>query len=530
MASTDSIVSWLAVGAFSFLALHISLEKIQAVFRRRNLPPGPPRRLLRDNRADVPVSHFWKTFASWHKRYGPVVSFYLGQTLVIGEDSSLKPSDYVKFDNTIIEVLGTAEAAHDLLDKRGEFYSGRPRQIVGHEILSGGMRGIGMSYGPRYRRWKSFMQAGLNNTAVLKYRPLQSLECSLLIRDLLNSKAPLEYKAHIRRFVVSVIFCVGYGRRVKDLSDPVVVKNMEIGEYFIKVHVPGKFLVESWPSLLYLPRFLQWFRWEPERHRKLDTELYMSLMNDVKRQIAENTAQPSMAVHSLAKQEEFGLSDEEIAYALSAPWAGGVGTTVAAIEVFLLAMILFPAVQKKAQAEIDAVGRTPGFEDYEVLPYVQALIKEVTRWRCIAPTGVPHSTSQDDVYQGMFIPKGATVYANIYAMTTDPEQFPDGDEFRPERFLDNPQLRNYSIPFGFGRRLCPGQHVALQTLFISIVRILWAFEILPGVDDKGEVVIPSPDSFTSGLVVGPTPFPCRFEPRHSTTVEIVHNEAEGAEI
>ncbi|KAJ6468323.1 cytochrome P450 [Mycena sanguinolenta] len=513
MAFTDSIVSWLAVGAFSFLSLHIVLEKLQAAFRRRNLPPGPPRRLFRDNRADVPVSHFWKTFSSWHKKYGSVVSFYFGQTPVI--------------------VLGTAEVAHDLLDKRGEFYSGRPRQIVGHEILSGGMRGIGMSYGMRYRRWKSLMQAGLNNTAVLKYRPLQSLESSVLIRDLLDSKAPLEYKAHIRRFVVSVIFCVGYGRRVKDLSDPVVVKNMQTGEYFVKVHVPGKYIVESWPFLLYLPRFLQWFRWEPERHRKLDTELYMSLMNDVKRQLAENTAQPSMAVHSLAKQDEFGLSDEEIAYALSAPWAAGVGTTVGSIEVFLLAMILFPDVQKKAQAEIDAVvgqGRSPGFEDYEALPYVQALIKEVTRWRCIAPTGVPHSTIQDEVYNGMFIPKGATVYANIYAMTTDPEQFPDPDEFRPERFLDNPQLRNYSVPFGFGRRLCPGQHVALQTLFISIVRILWAFEILPGSNEKGEVVIPSPDSFTSGLVVGPTPFPCRFEPRQRTTVEIVNGEAEGAEI
>jgi hypothetical protein len=113
-----------------------------------------------------------------------------------------------------------------------------------------------------------------------------------------------------------------------------------------------------------------------------------------------------------------------------------------------VAMILFPAVQNKAQEEIDSVvgqERSPRFEDYDALvrplsmsiisrlkkvkPYVQALIKEVTRlvkrsvcvvviiqvfrWRCIAPTGVPHATTKDDVYQGMFIPKGATVYANI---------------------------------------------------------------------------------------------------------------------
>ncbi|KAF8207028.1 cytochrome P450 [Mycena galopus ATCC 62051] len=511
MLAPNSLTNWLTAVSLSFLALYAG-HRLSGALRHRNLPPGPPRRFLRDNRVNVPRVHFWKTFRSWHSQYGPVVSFYFGQTPVI--------------------VLGTAEAAHDLLDKRGEIYSSRPRQIVGHEILSAGMRGIGMPYGPRYRRWKSLMQAGLNNTAVLNYRPLQSLESNILIRDLLSSSGPLEYKDHIRRFVVSVIFRVAYGRRIKSLSDPVVIDNIRTSEYFGKVHVPGKFLVESWPVLLYLPRFLQWFRWEPERQRKLDTELYMSLMNNVKRELVENTAQPSMAAYSLAKQAEFGLTDVEIAYSLSAPWAAGVGTTIGTIEVFLLAMILFPDVQKKAQAEIDAVvgqSKCPGFENHDALPYVQALIKEVTRWRCIAPTGVPHSTSKDDVYRGMFIPKGATVYANIYAMTTDPEIFPDPDEFKPERFLD-PQLRNYSVPFGFGRRLCPGQNVALQTLFISIVRILWAFEILPGCNEKGEVVIPSADDFTSGLVISPTPFPCRFEPRHGTTAEIVRNEAEDADM
>jgi hypothetical protein len=58
----------------------------------------------------------------------------------------------------------------------------------------------------------------------------------------------------------------------------------------------------------------------------MDTQLYLSVMNDVKHQLAENTAQPSMAAHSLSKQVEFGLNDVETAYALSAPWAAGVGT------------------------------------------------------------------------------------------------------------------------------------------------------------------------------------------------------------
>ncbi|KAJ7116691.1 cytochrome P450 [Mycena epipterygia] len=471
-------------GLVLLLLYILALKGVWVNLRHAKLPPGPTRRILGDNRADVPISYFWKTFRSWHTKYGPVVSLYLGRTPVI--------------------VLGTAEAAHDLLEKRGDIYSGRPRNIVSfssHEILSGGMRGIGMSYGPRYRRWKSLIQAGLSRTAVLNYRPLQ--------------------------FVISVIFCVAYGRRIATLYDSVVVQNKKTDEYFVKyvrvLHYP---LAED-HSHATESTLLTMVPLDAERHQKLDAQLYMSFMNDVKRQLLENIAQPSMAAYSLSKQAEFGLTDVETAYALSAPWAAGVGTTVASIDVFLL--------QKKAFEDIDSVvgqTRSPGFEDYNNLPYIQALIREVTRWRCIVPTGFPHATSANDVYQGMFIPKGATVYANIYAMTTDPEIFPDPDEFRPERFLDtsDPQLLNYTIPFGFGRRLCPGQNVALQTMFIFIVRVLWAFQILPGLDEAGNVVAPSADDFTSGLITRPTPFPCRFEPRQNSTVEVVHIEAERADV
>ncbi|KAJ6553462.1 cytochrome P450 [Mycena vulgaris] len=510
MQDAKSLASALVPVVLCLLAMQI--EKLVRNLRHPKLPPGPPRSFFGDNRGDVPPSHFWEVFRSWNVYYGPVVSFYLGRTPVI--------------------VLGTVQAAHDLLEKRGEIYSGRPRNIVGHEILSGGMRGMGMSYGPRYRRWKSLIQAGLNRKAVLNYRPLQSIESHLLMRDLLASTAPLEYRDHLRRFIISVVFCVAYGRRIPTLTDEVVTQNMKADEYLF--NVPGKFLVESWPVLLYLPRFLQWFRWEPELHHELDTQFYLSVMNDVKRQLVENTAQPSMAAYSLSKQAEFGLSDAEAAYALSAPWSAGVSTTLSSIEIFLLAMLLFPAVQKKAQEEIDTVvgqSRSPGFEDYDALPYIQALIKEVTRWRCIAPTGLPHAVMEDDVYQGMFIPKGATVYANIYAMTTDPELFPAPDEFRPERFLKMSDLRleNFNAPFGFGRRVCPGQNIALQAIFICISRILWAFNILHGLDPDGSPVLPSANDFTSGLVIRPIPFPCRFEPRQTTTADVLNSEAERAD-
>jgi cytochrome P450 len=74
-----------------------------------------------------------------------------------------------------------------------------------------------------------------------------------------------------------------------------------------------------------------------------------------------------------------------------------------------MAMALNPEVVRKAQNEIDTVvglDCLPGFEHRSALPYCEAVVREVLRWRPIVPLGVPHATTQDDIYEGCFIPKG----------------------------------------------------------------------------------------------------------------------------
>jgi hypothetical protein len=97
-------------------------------------------------------------------------------------------------------------------------------------------------------------------------------------------------------------------------------------------------------------------------------------------------------------------------------------------------MVLHPDVQRKAQEEIDRVvgnDRLPTFSDRELLPYVDALTKEVMRWHVVAPIGqiiqfsaphtsassnlaIPHCSSRDDIYKGYFIPKGSTIIVNVW--------------------------------------------------------------------------------------------------------------------
>lgn len=112
----------------------------------------------------------------------------------------------------------------------------------------------------------------------------------------------------------------------------------------------------------------------------------------------------------------------------------------------------------------------------------------------------------------------------------DPVMFPFPDELRPERFLEttNPRLQDFDLPFGFGRRICIGMHLARNSLFITISKILWAFDILPATTEAGEPIIPDRWDFTNGFNSKPVSFPCTIKARSVEAAECVANEWEGA--
>ena len=86
-------------------------------------------------------------------------------------------------------------------------------------------------------------------------------------------------------------------------------------------------------------------------------------------------------------------------------------------------MVRHPEVQKKAQAELEKVvgsQRLPDFADRDALPYVNVILKELARWHVVAPTGVPHAATQDDVYNGYLIPKGSLVVPNPWCVLSCP--------------------------------------------------------------------------------------------------------------
>jgi len=197
-------------------------------------------------------------------------------------------------------------------------------------------------------------------------------------------------------------------------------------------------------------------------------------------------------------------------------------------------MLLHPDVQKRAQAELATVvgaDRLPSFSDQPKLGYIKALCKECLRWQPAVPLGLAHKSIVDDEYNGYRIPGGSIVMHNTWAILQDPEEYPEPDRFRPERFLKGVKPKSdvmdpAVVAFGAGRRICPGRHFAESALFINIACILHTFNITPALDSQGNEVKVEP-RMTSGFVTHPEPFVCSIKPRSKLAESLILSESSG---
>ena len=297
---------------------------------------------------------------------------------------------------------------------------------------------------------------------------------------------------------------------------------------------PGRYLAESFPFLKYVPAVFA--PWKAEVLRKADQgfRLFWDQCRIVQKKMVNGTAPTCFSKYIWEIRDEYNLTDREVAYNTGSLFGAGSDTSAASLQSFILAMVEFGEdVLPKAWEELDRVvgtERPPTWSDEPNLPYVRAIIKEVLRWRPVAVLGgQPHASIKDDVYNGYFIPKGATMLGNLWAIHLNPEDYHDPKRFHPERFLDG-SLRNYPqaqghSAFGWGRRVCPGQLVAEQGLFITISRILWGFKISHAIDQKtGKEILVDIDAYTDGFNSKPLPFKCRLEPRRPKYVDIMERE------
>ncbi|PFH47242.1 hypothetical protein AMATHDRAFT_6965 [Amanita thiersii Skay4041] len=141
-------------------------------------------------------------------------------------------------------------------------------------------------------------------------------------------------------------------------------------------------------------------------------------------------------------------------------------------------------------------------------------------------TGVSHVATEDDEYDGYYIPKGTLVFGNVWSILHDPVMYPEPHEFKPERFLKDGKfdlkdiLDPHDVTFGYGRRICLGKHLSENSILITISSVLAVYNILPPLDMTGSP-IPLKAKVTSGLLSHPVSLDCIIKPRSAVPTELV---------
>ena len=309
---------------------------------------------------------------------------------------------------------------------------------------------------------------------------------------------PDDYELSIERYSCSVVSIIGWGRRIDKMNDYVAQLALRVMEA-VELVVPGVWIVDSIPLLAKLPKWLSWIYRMPQAklNQSLRVRRYFAALSREGAQSQEE----NFAKRLYREQDQNNLDDAEIATLTANLIGGGVDTTSGTMVTFILAMCVFPEVQCKAQEELDRIvgkqDRSPNWDDENSLPYIKAVVSEVLRWRTVTILGgIPHAPIQDDVYSGYLIPKGTPITGNLWAIHRNPQDFPEPDSFRPERFYGGlerpyPNKQGHNA-FGWGRRQCSGQPLAEQGLFMTIATLLWAFDMKPGLDENvGDPVEPS---------------------------------------
>lgn len=187
----------------------------------------------------------------------------------------------------------------------------------------------------------------------------------------------------------------------------------------------------------------------------------------------------------IKKRNDPAFCEEVLEDMIGTFFGAGSETVRLSMDWLMLTMAAHTDVQRKVQAEIDAVvgrERLPTWTDNAKMPYTQATIMELMRWRTIIPLNILRYTLWDTELNGYFIPRETIVLANIWAVHHDPKNWgEDVEVYRPERFLteDGKDVvkPEYFIPFSIGKRACPGESYARMEVFLYFVAILQKFNI-----------------------------------------------------
>ncbi|KAH9945402.1 cytochrome P450, partial [Epithele typhae] len=418
-------------------------------------------------------------------------------------------------------VLSSLEAATELLDKRSSIYSDRPRMIMVNELSGFGWTFGSIDANEDWRVCRKMAHTDFHATPVKKYRHVLTKHAHNLVHRL-DAERGKRLQMHLRHMVGANIMQIVYAIDVLPENDP-FIKLAEAAQECISRAVAGTYLVDLMPLLRYVPAWFPGAQFQRDAaiwRQAAEKQLNVTFDDYLRR--ANEGFSGECTVKAI--REKFGEDTETERCArmtAASMYIAGSETVAATLHTFFLAMLLHPEVLARARQELEAaIGTTrlPSFDDIDAVPYLDAVVMEVIRWQPAVPMVIPHKLCADDTYKGYHLEKGSVVTVNVWAILHDAKTYPHPDAFDPSRFLApsgavDPCVPDPFIVFGFGRRVCPGQHMALDALWVTVATVVACLDVRPAPGVRIEDVRAE---FVSGFVVEPKEFPCEIRFRSAT--------------
>ncbi|CAE6541012.1 unnamed protein product [Rhizoctonia solani] len=467
---------------------------------RLPLPPGPPSYPIIGQLLSMPRSSEGQAYID--------MSAKLNSDII----------SYSFFGKTII-VLNSNKVAHDLLEKRSSIHSGRycAPMIASPNLMNMKDFLAFMDTNELWRKQRRSINSRLSKNAVTAFRASQEMEVrQLLARLLVARRGPVESEFLSKEFyrTTSALFLQSvYGYELKSSDDPFFTDIITLNAILSHASLPTAFMVNSLPWLESVPDWMPGAGWKKTA-----------------REWREKKDRAMSNVYNWAKQRVVSGSDDSSIVALTYKEARRMGSSDADADeyckniasVLIAAMARYPEVQEKAQREIDeAVGsnRLPTMEDRAHLPYVEQLLTEIVRWHPGAPFGVPHVCTEENEYRGYRIPKGAIMIGHVTAAVRDEHVYRDADKFDPDRFSDP------AVPppqaFGWGLRICPGQHFFREIFYFEVVLMLATMKVERCKDENGKEIVPTEETTENSGIACPIPFKVKLTPRSEQHAELI---------
>nr|CAB3492551.1 unnamed protein product [Digitaria exilis] len=470
--------NYLVLLTFLFL-----LATHRVVSRRRRHgkggPPGPPLALPVLGHLHLLEKPLHHSLARLAARYGPVFSLRLGSRDAV--------------------VVSSADLARECFTEHDVTFANRPHFPTMALMTYGGKTIGNCAYGPHWRHLRRVATVHLLSARRVSSSMLPTITAELraMVRRLHRAAAVagggvrIELRQRLFELSLSALMetiaqtKMWRGTAVVDDDDAATDMSPETQEFKESLDLLIQFFVaaNTW-DLLPMLRWLHvlgvknkiaaavatrdaFFQRLIERHRLKDD-------------VGEGDKMSMLGVLlSLQKSEPDKYSDDIIMALCFSMFSAGTETTAGATEWAMSLLLNHPEVMKKAQAEIDASVGTSRLLDADDVPrlgYLQGIISETLRLYPVVPLLVPHESTVDCTLGGHHIPSGTMLLVNTYAIHRDPTVWADPTAFRPERFSAADAEGLLLMPFGMGRRRCPGETLALRTLGLVLGTLIQCFD------------------------------------------------------